>query len=142
MPTLVIVGAQWGDEAKGKLVDVLGSQSDLVVRYSGGNNAGHTVIVGDQEYKFHLIPAGILHPNVVAVLGAGMVVCPKGLLEEWDRTLAMKSDLGELRISPPRTWSFPTTACWTSSRKPPAAKTPSAPPAGALGPPTKTRSLD
>ncbi|MFN8219489.1 MAG: adenylosuccinate synthase [Fimbriimonadales bacterium] len=107
MPTLVIVGAQWGDEAKGKLVDVLGSQSDLVVRYSGGNNAGHTVIVGDQEYKFHLIPAGILHPNVVAVLGAGMVVCPKGLLDEWDRTLAMKSNLGELRISPAAHVVFP-----------------------------------
>lgn len=99
MSTLVIVGAQWGDEAKGKLVDVLGSQADMVVRYSGGNNAGHTVIVGDQEFRFHLIPAGILHPNVTAVLGSGMVVCPKGLLEELDRTKAQKSDLGTLKIS-------------------------------------------
>lgn len=99
MPTLVIVGAQWGDEAKGKLVDVLGSQADMVVRYSGGNNAGHTVIVGDQEFRFHLIPAGILHPNVTAVLGSGMVVCPKGLLEELDRTRSQKSDLGTLKIS-------------------------------------------
>jgi adenylosuccinate synthase len=99
MPTLVIVGAQWGDEAKGKLVDVLGGESDLVVRYSGGNNAGHTVIVGDQEFKFHLIPAGILHPGTMAIVGSGMVVCPKGLLEEWDRTIAQKSDLGTLKIS-------------------------------------------
>jgi adenylosuccinate synthase len=99
MPTLVIVGAQWGDEAKGKLVDVLGSESELVVRYSGGNNAGHTVITGGQEFKFHLIPAGILHPNVTAIIGGGMVVCPKGLLEELDRTRALKSDLGTLRIS-------------------------------------------
>ncbi len=99
MPTLVIVGAQWGDEAKGKLVDVLGEQSDLVVRYSGGNNAGHTVIVGAEEFKFHLIPAGILHPNVVAVLGSGMVICPKGLLEELDRTRAQRSQLGTLKIS-------------------------------------------
>ena len=99
MPTLVIVGAQWGDEAKGKLVDVLGGQANLVVRFSGGNNAGHTVIVGDKTYKFQLIPAGILHPGTTAVIGSGMVVCPKGLLEELDRTLAQKSDLGTLKIS-------------------------------------------
>ncbi len=99
MPTLVIVGAQWGDEAKGKLVDVLGGESKLVVRYAGGNNAGHTVITGGQEFKFHLIPAGILHPETTAIVGAGMVVCPKGLLEELDRTKAQKSDLGTLYIS-------------------------------------------
>lgn len=99
MPTLVIVGAQWGDEAKGKLVDVLGGEAQLVVRYSGGNNAGHTVITGGQEFKFHLIPAGILHPATTAIVGAGMVVCPKGLLEELDRTRAQKSDLGTLLIS-------------------------------------------
>lgn len=99
MPTLVIVGAQWGDEAKGKLVDVLGSESDLVVRYAGGNNAGHTVIADGQEYRFQLIPSGILHPNVTAVLGGGMVICPKGLLEELDRTRGLKSELGQLKIS-------------------------------------------
>ncbi|MBC8065213.1 MAG: adenylosuccinate synthase [Chlorobia bacterium] len=99
MPTLVIVGAQWGDEAKGKLVDVLGGEAELVVRYSGGNNAGHTVITGGQEFKFHLIPAGILHPATTAIVGSGMVVCPKGLLEELDRTRTQKSDLGTLMIS-------------------------------------------
>lgn len=99
MPTLVIVGAQWGDEAKGKLVDVLGGEADIVVRYSGGNNAGHTVITGGKEYKFQLIPAGILHPNVTAVLGGGMVVCPKGLLEELDRTKAQKGEIGKLKVS-------------------------------------------
>ncbi|RYG27248.1 adenylosuccinate synthase [bacterium] len=99
MPTLVIVGAQWGDEAKGKLVDVFGGQADLVVRYAGGNNAGHTVIVGGQTYKFQLIPAGILHPGTTAIIGGGMVVDPKGLLEELDRTLAIHSELGTLRIS-------------------------------------------
>ena len=99
MPTLVIVGAQWGDEAKGKLVDVLGAQADVVVRYSGGNNAGHTVITGGQTYKFQLIPAGILHPGTTAIIGSGMVVDPKGLLDELDRTRAQKSDLGTLRIS-------------------------------------------
>lgn len=99
MPTLVIVGAQWGDEAKGKLVDVLGSQADLVVRFAGGNNAGHTVITGGKTFKFQLIPAGILHPGTVAIIGSGMVVCPKGLLEEWDRTIAQKPDLGTLMVS-------------------------------------------
>jgi adenylosuccinate synthase len=99
MPTLVIIGAQWGDEAKGKLVDVLGGEAELVVRYSGGNNAGHTVITGGQEFKFHLIPAGILHPDTTAIVGSGMVVCPKGLLEELDRTRAQKSELGTLIIS-------------------------------------------
>jgi adenylosuccinate synthase len=99
MPTLVIVGAQWGDEAKGKLVDVLGGQAAVVVRYSGGNNAGHTVITGGKTYKFQLIPAGILHPETIAIIGSGMVVDPKGLLEELDRTLALKSDLGQLKIS-------------------------------------------
>jgi adenylosuccinate synthase len=99
MPTLVIVGAQWGDEAKGKMVDVLGAEARYVVRYSGGNNAGHTVIVGGDEFKFHLMPAGILHPGTTAVLASGMVICPKGLLEEYDRTLAMRSNLGGLLVS-------------------------------------------
>lgn len=107
MPTLVIVGAQWGDEAKGKMVDVLGDQSHMVVRYSGGNNAGHTVTVGDQVFKFHLLPAGILHPGVISVLGGGMVICPKALIEELDRTRAMQSELGELRISPAAHVVFP-----------------------------------
>jgi adenylosuccinate synthase len=99
MPTLVIVGAQWGDEAKGKLVDVLGNQADAVVRYSGGNNAGHTVITGGVTYKFHLIPAGILHPGTKAILGSGMVICPESLLRELDATLAQTDKIGDLIIS-------------------------------------------
>ncbi|CAN5410464.1 adenylosuccinate synthase [soil metagenome] len=99
MSTLVVVGAQWGDEAKGKLVDVLGAQADMVVRFAGGNNAGHTVITGGKTYKFQLIPAGILHPGTQAVLGAGMVIDPRGLLEELDRTREMKPELGTLWIS-------------------------------------------
>jgi adenylosuccinate synthase len=99
MPTLVIVGAQWGDEAKGKVVDCLAGSADLVVRYSGGNNAGHTVITGGREFKFHLIPAGILHPNVTAVLAAGMVICPKTLLAELDRAKDFPEGAGNLAIS-------------------------------------------
>lgn len=107
MSTLVIVGAQWGDEAKGKIVDVLGHDAKFVVRYSGGNNAGHTVIVSGQTFKFHLLPAGILHPGVTAILAGGMAICPKGLLEELDRTRATVSQLGELLISPAAHVVFP-----------------------------------
>jgi adenylosuccinate synthase len=107
MPTLVIVGAQWGDEAKGKIVDVLGAEADFVVRYSGGNNAGHTVIAGGEEHRFHLLPAGILHPRVTAVLGGGMVVCPPSLLAEFDRTQAMGRPLGRLVVSPSAHVVFP-----------------------------------
>src|SRR5437764_181331 len=103
MSTLVIVGAQWGDEAKGKLVDVLGSEAHVVVRYAGGNNAGHTVITGGKEFKFQLIPAAILHPSTTAVLASGMVIDPKGLLDEYDRTIAavggQSPRLGDLKIS-------------------------------------------
>lgn len=99
MPTLVIVGAQWGDEAKGKIVDVLAGDAETVVRYSGGNNAGHTVIVGGKKFKFQLLPAGILHPGTLSVLASGMVIDPKGLLEEYDRTLALEPQLGELAVS-------------------------------------------
>lgn len=107
MSTLVIVGAQWGDEAKGKMVDVLGHQAEIVVRYSGGNNAGHTVIIGNQTFKFHLLPAGILHPDALSILGGGMAICPKGLLEELDRTREIQPELGELRISPAAHVVFP-----------------------------------
>lgn len=107
MPTLVIVGAQWGDEAKGKLVDVLGDQAELVVRWSGGNNAGHTVIANGEEFKFHLLPAGILHKNCTAILGGGMVICPKGFIEEYDKTVARTSNLGTLLVSPAAHVVFP-----------------------------------
>ena len=91
MPTLVIVGAQWGDEAKGKLVDVFGGEAEIVVRYAGGNNAGHTVIVGGKTFKFQLIPASVLHEGTTAIIGGGMVVDPKGLLDEIDRTIAQQA---------------------------------------------------
>ena len=107
MATLVIVGAQWGDEAKGKLVDVLGGQAELVVRWSGGNNAGHTVIANGEEFKFHLLPAGILHKQCTAILGGGMVICPKGFIEEYDKTVARTSNLGTLLVSPAAHVVFP-----------------------------------
>lgn len=107
MATLVIVGSQWGDEAKGKIVDVLGSEAEVVVRYSGGNNAGHTVITGGKTFKFQLLPAGILHQGTLSILGGGMAVCPTGLLEEIERTKAQQPELGELWISPAAHVVFP-----------------------------------
>ncbi len=79
---IAVVGAQWGDEGKGKLIDILSKDTDLTVRYQGGNNAGHTVVVGDQEYVFHLLPSAILHKSKVCVIGNGVVVDPKALLGE------------------------------------------------------------
>jgi adenylosuccinate synthase len=82
MATTILVGAQWGDEGKGKIIDVLAEQADLVVRYQGGNNAGHTVEVGEHRYVLHLVPSGILHPGKISVIGNGVVVDPVALVEE------------------------------------------------------------
>ena len=84
MANIVIVGAQWGDEAKGKIIDYLASQSSMVVRYGGGNNAGHSVTVGTEEYKFHLVPAGILNPGIICVIADGVVIDPGVLVRELD----------------------------------------------------------
>jgi adenylosuccinate synthase len=84
MATTVLVGAQWGDEGKGKIIDVLTEQADVVVRYQGGNNAGHTVEVGAEKYVLHLVPSGILYPGKLNVIGNGVVVDPLALLEEID----------------------------------------------------------
>jgi adenylosuccinate synthase len=81
---VVVVGAQWGDEGKGKIVDVLAESADLVVRYQGGANAGHTVVIGDEEFVLHQIPSGILHPNTRCVIGNGVVLDPETLLTEMD----------------------------------------------------------
>lgn len=82
MPAVVLIGAQWGDEGKGKITDFLAEKADMVIRYQGGNNAGHTVVVGDQEFKLHLIPSGILYPGTTCVIGNGVVVDPEVLVKE------------------------------------------------------------
>ena len=82
MPNTVLIGAQWGDEGKGKIIDVLTAQADMVVRYQGGSNAGHTVIVAGRKFVLHLVPSGILHPGKTCVIGNGVVVDPLALLEE------------------------------------------------------------
>lgn len=98
---IVIVGAQWGDEGKGKIVDILSEYADVIVRFQGGNNAGHTVVIGEEKFILHLIPSGILHKGKKCIIGNGVVVDPAVLLEEID-TLRLKGqfkDSGDLLIS-------------------------------------------
>lgn len=97
MPSFVVLGAQWGDEGKGKMTDYLAEEADVVVRFQGGNNAGHTVVVGEKEYKLHLIPSGILYSDKLNVIGNGVVVDPEALFKEMDYL----SGLGE-SITPER----------------------------------------
>jgi adenylosuccinate synthase len=99
MSVMAVVGAQWGDEGKGKVIDELATRVDYVVRYQGGGNAGHRVVHGDQEFSFHLVPAGILHPNVTCVIGNGVVVDPRGLLAEMESLRQLGMDLNRLYIS-------------------------------------------
>lgn len=100
MPNTILIGSQWGDEGKGKVIDVLTSQADVIVRFQGGSNAGHTVIVEDQKYVLHLIPSGILHPGKLCVIGNGVVMDPLDLLKEIDmlRERGIETD-GRLFIS-------------------------------------------
>jgi adenylosuccinate synthase len=95
----VVIGAQWGDEGKGKIVDLLADRMDLVVRYAGGNNAGHTIVCEDDEFKLHLIPSGILYPHITTVIGNGVVVNPRVLLEEMDSLQARGISTSNLKIS-------------------------------------------
>ncbi|MFJ4190020.1 adenylosuccinate synthase [Kitasatospora sp. NPDC089509] len=99
MPALVLVGAQWGDEGKGKATDLLGGSVDYVVRYQGGNNAGHTVVIGDQKYALHLLPSGILSPNVTPVIGNGVVIDPGVLLSELHGLNERGIDTSKLLVS-------------------------------------------
>jgi len=99
MPADILVGTQWGDEGKGKLIDVLTRDVDMVVRFQGGNNAGHTVEIGDQKYVLHLIPSGIFRPNVKNIVGNGVVADPIGLMEELKALAARGIDVSNLEIS-------------------------------------------
>ena len=99
MPAIVLVGAQWGDEGKGKATDLLGSRVDYVVRYQGGNNAGHTVVIGDKKFALHLLPSGILTPEVVPVIGNGVVIDAGVLFQEIDGLEAQGVDTSRLVIS-------------------------------------------
>ncbi|HQX35198.1 MAG TPA: adenylosuccinate synthetase, partial [Microbacteriaceae bacterium] len=99
MPGIVIVGVQWGDEGKGKATDLLGSRIDWVVKFNGGNNAGHTVVIGDEKYALHLLPSGILTPGVTPVIGNGVVVDIEVLFHEIEALNARGLDTSKLKIS-------------------------------------------
>ncbi len=99
MPAIVLVGAQWGDEGKGKATDLLGDRVHYVVRYQGGNNAGHTVVIGDDSYALHLLPSGVLSPEVTPVIGNGVVIDPEVLLREIDGLRDRGVSCGRLLIS-------------------------------------------
>jgi adenylosuccinate synthase len=98
MSITVILGAQWGDEGKGKITDMLAAEADLVARFGGGDNAGHTVTVGTERFALHLIPSGILYPRVICLLGGGMVINPKTLLGEMDGLAARGVDTSPARL--------------------------------------------
>jgi adenylosuccinate synthase len=99
MPAVVLVGAQWGDEGKGKATDLLGSRVDYVVKFNGGNNAGHTVVIGDEKYALHLLPSGILSPGVVPVIANGVVIDIDVLFEELDALIERGVDVSRLLVS-------------------------------------------
>ncbi|HLX40052.1 MAG TPA: adenylosuccinate synthetase, partial [Ktedonobacteraceae bacterium] len=99
MTVVAVIGAQWGDEGKGKIVDELAMNADFVVRYQGGNNAGHRVVHEKGEFAFRLVPSGILYPNTTCIIGNGMVVDPKGLIAEMDELQHLGVDVSHLYIS-------------------------------------------
>ena len=99
MKTVAIIGSQWGDEGKGKVIDYLARKADVVVRAQGGNNAGHTLVVGDKKYALHLIPSGVLNPNTINIIGNGIVFDPKGFLDELEKLKDDNIDVSNIKIS-------------------------------------------
>jgi adenylosuccinate synthase len=99
LANVIVIGAQWGDEGKGKITDLLSKSADVVVRYQGGVNAGHTVVVKDQTFKLHLIPSGILYPETQCIIGSGTVVDPQVLIEELDQLETLGISAANLFIS-------------------------------------------
>src|SRR5258708_33650246 len=95
---IAVIGAQWGDEGKGKIVDLLAERFEIVVRYQGGHNAGHSVQIGDQSFVLHLLPSGVVHQGKTCVLGNGMVIDPKAFFEEADRLMAQGISITPERV--------------------------------------------
>ena len=140
MANTILVGAQWGDEGKGKIIDVLTESSDIVVRSQGGANAGHTVIVGDDEFILHLIPSGILRPEKTCVIGNGVVIDPVSLVGEIEGLKKRKIKVGKnLLISETAHVVFPYHKELDGLREQKKGKKRSAPPNAASAPLTVTR---
>jgi adenylosuccinate synthase len=116
--SLMIIGGQWGDEGKGKVVDLLSSGFAAVVRYNGGNNAGHTVRFADRKFALHLVPSGIIHEGVICYLGSGMVVDPTGLVAEMETLIGEGVEIeGRIKLSPRATLILPTHKALDSARE-------------------------
>lgn len=107
MKNTVVIGAQWGDEGKAKITDLLAEKANLIIRYQGGCNAGHTVVTNGKIYKFHLIPSGILYGNKICMIGAGTVICPEAFEKELNELKAQGVDFKNLKISPLATITMP-----------------------------------
>ncbi|MBN2097447.1 MAG: adenylosuccinate synthetase, partial [Candidatus Omnitrophica bacterium] len=104
----ILVGTQWGDEGKGKIIDILARRADIIVRFQGGNNAGHTVVVNEEQFILHLIPSGILHPGKICVIGNGVVIDPEALLKEISSLKARGIDIdSNLKIAETAHLIFP-----------------------------------
>jgi len=99
MPASVIVGLQWGDEGKGKTTDFLAEQVSTVVRYQGGDNAGHTIVIGGDTFKLHLVPSGVLYGHITPIIGPGVVVNPATLIREFDGLISRGIDISKVRVS-------------------------------------------
>ena len=99
MANVVVIGAQWGDEGKGKITDLLSRSADVVVRYQGGVNAGHTIVVEDKVLKLHLIPSGILYPGTICLIGSGTVVDPKVMIREMEMLIENEIDISGLQLA-------------------------------------------
>ena len=99
MTVTIIVGSQWGDEGKGKITDYLAKDMNLVVRYQGGNNAGHTVVIGDKTFKLHLIPSGVFYPDVSCIIGSGTVIDPSVLLDEMETLRTQGIEPSNMKLS-------------------------------------------
>jgi adenylosuccinate synthase len=98
MPLDIVVGTQWGDEGKGHITDLLAAEADYVARFGGGDNAGHTVTIGNDIFQLHLIPSGIIHPGTVCIMGNGMVIDPSVLIGEIDRLIEQGISVGPDRL--------------------------------------------
>ena len=113
MPASIVVGTQWGDEGKGKIIDIIASKADVVVRSQGGNNAGHTVVNDGETYKLHLIPSGILYKQTLCCIGAGVVLDPKDFIGELDSLGERGVSFDNLKIDPRAHVIMP----WHNSRR-------------------------
>ena len=140
MPVIVVIGGQWGDEGKGRIIDLLAQNANIVARYSAGNNAGHTVVNDMGTFRLHLVPAGIFYGDKICVIGNGVVIDPPVLLEEIEELQSKGVSVKNLYVSDRATSSCPTTSSSTAPTRSCAARRPSARRSAASGRRSSTRS--